>query len=1044
MTLRTEPHRSNPRSGIDLPSPGKLPVIASWNLPKHPFWGSYAGRGLRPRGNDVSWLTAKIVRMCLLAMVLVSFGETVRAHPPVSGPASPSVSHRAWTRQMGAPFFVQSITQDRQGFLWVGSADGLFRFDGVRFEPVAPARGHKRTALAISALAAAPNGDVWVGYAGRGGVAVYRNGEMRDAGLPDPGGEITKILISRDGKPWVINSAGGGDNILRWTGQRWLPVRGPDGISFADAIDLVEAADGAMWTVVRGELKVARPGDRRFRATAIRSSDEASALARDTHGQILLADSGGVFRILTGPDGMPVRAVSISGPPPAFGVLRVVVDHQGLIWGTTTTNGVFYGAEGRDFTHVSRAEGLTSPRAMPIFVDREGNVWTGGEGGLDRFSKPVVETVPSPAPDTQGGFKLGVDPAGRVTITAGEALWDMTAPGGPLIAARLPDRTYGACTGMAGQVFVISETGIREIRGGKIVRTTPWPVEPMAPPACAGRRDGVVYVVIPTTGLFRLRNGQWDRMRLPGELEQVSNLRFDRHGRLIVISGGQEIAVIDGIRTSRWRLAKIGFEIPTSINFLGDDVVIGGLTGLLRLREGRASRLDFETYPWLRDVRGLVTARDGYAWLLGYKGIIRVRARDLAAAFDHPGQAIPYQVFDDDNASVGISQRGPGPQAAVDRNGMLWFVTRGSVLRVSPDRAVSGGHATVAIESVAFDGNRITRLNSLRLPGGARTITFQFGVADLTTPTHRRFRYRLDGHDPDWREIGSQRQISLTNLGPGSYTLVVQTDDERGQWVSPGARLLFEVAPLFYQTWWFRALAIVAALAAIWLFVRWRVRSAADAARRGTENRLSERMRIARDLHDTFLQGFQGSALRLQAIADRLPGDSRERGALETVLTGIDRILEEGRRRVQAMRGDDQPIELEPAVRAIATDLLDGAGCGWTLETIGTARQVSAPVADEILLVIREALANVVRHARASAVALAIDYGRAQVRVDIVDDGVGIDLGAAAQSASNGHFGLVGMRERAQQIDATLDIAPLEIGTRVTLAVPARRAYVAT
>lgn len=940
---------------------------------------------------------------------------------------------------MGAPSFVQSITQDLHGFLWVGSADGLFRFDGVSFEPISPAREHKRTALAVSALASAPNGDIWAGYAGGGGVAVYRGNKLVDARLPGPGAEITQIIVDDRGAPWVINSNGGDENILRLEGARWVPVHGPDGKSFDDVIELASAKDGSMWAYTRGRIYVARPGETRFTASSI-TGEQMGAFARDNQGQMLLSDEGGIRRILTDPHGMPTRFVTLS-PIPPFTVLRTLVDRQGVLWGTTFMNGAFYGPLGTPPVTFSVPQGITSPRASAIFLDRTGNVWIGSEGGLDRFSNPIVEAAPFLPANPQDPFNLSVTPAGDALIAAGDTIWDMSAANAPRPLSKQSSALYRLCGGTKGRFLALMETGLVKISHGKVFHRYPWPLEPAAPPMCSVREDGSVWVFIPGAGLFRLIGGKWEHVHLPQKAEEISDLVFDKRNRLILLINRQSIAIADGGRLKFWEGEKIGFERPTSINFLSGDVVIGGLTGLLRLRDSAQTRLDFETYPWLRDIRGLVEAPDGYVWLLGYHGISRVRATDLKAAFDKPGLQIPYQIFDDDNSAVGIPQRSSGPQAGVDRNGVVWFLTRERVFRVQPNRASSVERPVVLIRAVTTDGRRDTKLDKLKLPGGTRTISFDFSVADLTTPTHRRFRYWLEGYDTGWTEIGGQRQINLTNMRPGSYHLVIETDDERGQWVRPGAVLDFSISPLFHQTWWFRGLILLLVAAAIWLIFRWRIRVAADGARREAESRLSERVRIARDLHDTFLQGFQGSALRIQAVADRLPEESRERQGLEKVMRGVDDILEEGRRRVQALRSEDRPVNLDEAVEALAGDLLGGENIAWTQRVNGNRRQVAPDAADEALLIIREAFVNIVRHSQATKVELSIHYRKSQMEIDVWDDGIGIDAGGTASLAPNNHFGLMGMRERAQQIEAALKVVRVAPGTRITLKVPGRRAY---
>jgi signal transduction histidine kinase len=359
----------------------------------------------------------------------------------------------------------------------------------------------------------------------------------------------------------------------------------------------------------------------------------------------------------------------------------------------------------------------------------------------------------------------------------------------------------------------------------------------------------------------------------------------------------------------------------------------------------------------------------------------------------------------------------------MDREGTVWLLTRQKVFRVGQSQVRTPVAAAVVLKSVTVDGKQSSALADLRVPGGARTILFDVAAADLTTPSHRRFRYRITGLADAWVDLGDHRQIGLTRLPPGSYQLQVQTDDELGRWVNPGVILDFRVAPHFYQTWWFRTSIALLILLVAWAYIRWRLSIATAAARQSYEIRLAERTRIARDLHDTFLQGFQASALQLYNVGARLVAGSAERQALENVLGHMDRITKEGRRRVQALRETDKPFELEQEIRALAEALFQRS-LEWKIEIHGAPQILTTDVADELLLIVREALINVTRHAHATRVMIAIRYRHGRVAVDIVDDGIGLEAAKRAEPERDDRFGLTGIRERADEIGARIQIGP--------------------
>jgi signal transduction histidine kinase len=347
----------------------------------------------------------------------------------------------------------------------------------------------------------------------------------------------------------------------------------------------------------------------------------------------------------------------------------------------------------------------------------------------------------------------------------------------------------------------------------------------------------------------------------------------------------------------------------------------------------------------------------------------------------------------------------------------------------------------VLIRSLRAGGRDYPAADGLHLPEGTRTVELAFTATALSIPERARLRYRLEGVDPDWRDVQHERAASYTNLAPGNYRFQVIAANEDGVWNTAGAAIVFDIAPAFWQTAWFRALGAAAGIFMLGLLYRWRL---AVAARRATERanaRLEERERIARSLHDTLLQAVQGLVLRFQAEVMRMPPDSPSAAVLDTALADADRLIASTRDEVMALRRVPRAAELLDELRAAVSTLAPGSDHLLRCELRGEARALRGEAAGEIFCALREAAVNSVRHAQATRIAIVLHFLPGALEASVVDDGVGIDR-KVAQSGRAGHFGLVGMRERVRHLGGRITVtAAPGGGTAVRIRIPARAAY---
>jgi signal transduction histidine kinase len=344
---------------------------------------------------------------------------------------------------------------------------------------------------------------------------------------------------------------------------------------------------------------------------------------------------------------------------------------------------------------------------------------------------------------------------------------------------------------------------------------------------------------------------------------------------------------------------------------------------------------------------------------------------------------------------------------------------------------------------LASGGERYpNRDEPLHLPVHTTDLAIEYGAGSLTVPERVRFRYKLEGSDREWQDVGTRREALYTNLRPGRYTFRVTASNNDGVWNDTGASIDFTIAPAFYQTRWFYALCALACAAVLAALYRMRMHQVASQVRSRLEARLAERERIARELHDTLLQGIQGLIWRFQAATDRIPPGDPARHLMEQSLDRADELLGESRDKVKNLRpAAIDAKDLAEALAAEAEQLALEHPAEFRVSVQGASRELHPIVREEGFLIGREALSNAFRHARAGRVEAEVSYGNTAFHVRIRDDGDGISA-AVLDAGRPGHFGLIGMRERAQKLGAQLDVwSKPGAGTEIDLRVPARVAY---
>jgi signal transduction histidine kinase len=415
-----------------------------------------------------------------------------------------------------------------------------------------------------------------------------------------------------------------------------------------------------------------------------------------------------------------------------------------------------------------------------------------------------------------------------------------------------------------------------------------------------------------------------------------------------------------------------------------------------------------------------------------------------------PTRRIQTAVF---GASDGVALRATPalyrPQVAKTADGKLWFLPGDGVSVLDPRHlSINTLPPSVHIEHVTADRKTYDAASGLRLPPLARDLEIDYTALSLVAPEKNRFRVKLEGRDPDWQDVGNRRQAFYADLSPRTYRFRVTAANNSGVWNEAGAFLDFSIAPAYYQTTWFRAASVVTVLALFWALYQFRLRQIAHDFNMRLDERVNERTRIARELHDTLLQSFQGLMLRFQSARDLLPSHpAKAVEALDGALDRADQAIVEGRDAIQNLRSSTTVVnELAQAMTALAEDFAQGpngerSSVTFRASVEGTPRDLHPILRDDVYRIAREALRNAYRHAQASHIEAEVTYGVREVRLRIRDDGKGIDPQHLNAGRAR-HWGLTNMRERAQQIGSELNLwSEVGAGTEVELRIPGSVAY---
>ncbi|QGZ38191.1 two component regulator with propeller domain [Pseudoduganella flava] len=966
------------------------------------------------------------------------------AAAPAPRPLLTDYTHTAWTELDGAPSGVTKFAQGPDGWLWIATPTGLYRFDGVRFERADTVHGQPLQSSNLMALTTTPDGAVWVGYR-IGGISVFRaDGATHygaSAGLRLSG--VMHLEAAPDGALWAAMRDGVA--VLPKGARRFRYLGREVGLPENGIFQILFARDGTTWIGTNKGAWFRRQGETRFTQAWPRKTLVSLCEAPD--GTIWGNDfAKGYYRVHT------VAPPAGTADTPELAGISMRYDRGGTMWVTQTDRVervLDPGTPAAPDQRLDALNGISGPMIGATFQDREGNLWIGTSRGIDRLRPNRLRTLPAPRQLEYPALVAG--PEGDIWV--GDYAADLWRYGldGPLRREPTGALTAGY-TAPDGVVWLGGTENLlrRGVDGTWSAIAYPVAAHAMRVHALQQDCDGALWVAFSTgRQLYKLAGDRWLQgggvTGLPDLL--TTSMARDADGNVWMAHPSSTVTIVAG-NAARNLGPDQGLRLGTVMTLAADGRAMwaGGENGVTLYRNGRFDVLRGERDEAFRGVSGIVRLPGGDLWLHGAAGLYRIAAPDLARWLANPGEAVPFERFDAQDGMQGHApQLRPVPSLRRDRDGVLWFATTGTVGTIDPARILRNPLAPpVHIIGVLADGVRHAPAGNgvLALPQGTRNLQVEFTALSLSMPERVRLRYRLIGLDPAWQEASGHRQAYYTNLAPGSYRFEVIASNEDNLWNTAGATLAIDIPPTFVQSGWFKLLLAVAALLLLSTAYALRIRFITQRMQERLQERLTERTRIARALHDTLLQSIQSLLLSFDAHTRRLQEGTPERNRLDQTLNLAERLLVEGRDQIMALRASSSPEVLELTLGQFGKGLAAHRPHAFDMRILGTPRQLQADVHEEIYVIAREALFNASHYADAASIELELDYGDTAFVLRIRDDGCGIDEAVAAAGHRPGHFGLIGMRERAACIGAALAIVSRSgVGTEITVTVPSGKAY---
>jgi signal transduction histidine kinase/ligand-binding sensor domain-containing protein len=965
--------------------------------------------------------------------------------------------HTAWRIADG--FFggrLLSIAQTTDGYLWAGTLQGLYRFDGARFTHFDPGKNQELPNPIITSLLGSRDGSLWIGAGSS--LSRWANHKLVTVFNLNTPGDVNSIVEDQRGTIWFLRVFPSHHSELCQVIEMALRCFGPaDGINILDASALALDSHGGVW--IGGATGVVRwePGSSNVYPISALKSNEGlvgvAALAAKPNGGMWVGIAGSGrgkgLQQLAGGNWRPFQNPDLDGS--TVPIITLLEDREGALWIGTAQEGI-YRAYGGRVEHFDSAAGLSGDYVQNFFEDREGNIWVVTSRGLDFFrdlpvvtystheglSTDLVNTVFASRDGTiwVGGFH-GLDSLQGYkvkSVRTGKGL-----PGSQ-VEAIFEDR--------AGQLWVGVDENLFVYKGGRFKPIRRRDGNPIGGPrSIAEDVDGDIWASI-------FHKGSWTLVRIHDyqvqeefSAPQIPDARIvvadPKAGVWLGLLNG-DLAWVKNGRAKIFHFEKQDLKEHPDVEqmIVNSDGSLFGATGsgVVAWKNGKGQILTVRNGLPCNAVHGVVTDKNGNLWLYTECGLIEIARDEVQRWWDHPDAVLQLKVLDVFDGAQGARASFNGAARSVD--GKLWFVN-GTVLQMVDPAHIGRNELAppVHIEDIVADRKNFLPEDGLRIPPLTRDLEIDYAALSFGVPQKVLFRYKLEGRDVGWQDSGTRRQAFYTDLRPGKYKFHVIACNNDGIWNEEGATFDFIVAPAWFQTNWFLALCVAAGVFMVWALYALRVRQLARALSARFDERLAERTRVARELHDTVLQTVQASKMVADDALDQPDDLSRMRRGLEQLSEWLGRATQESRAALNSLRtSSTEKNDLAEALQRAVEECRIHSSMRGSLSVVGDAKELHPVVRDEVYRIGYEAIRNACIHSGGTQLEVELNYAQ-DLAVRVSDNGTGMDSDIAEKGKA-GHFGLQGMRERALRIGGNLSVvSSRRSGTEITIVVAGRIAF---
>jgi signal transduction histidine kinase/ligand-binding sensor domain-containing protein len=941
----------------------------------------------------------------------------------------------SWTEKDGLPSSrITAIAQTADEYLWLGTNAGLVRFDGVKFLPWKELSDAPLPARRVWALCASRDGSLWVGFTTPGGISRIKDGTVTNfdetSGLT--GGYIESLTEDRDGSIWAGTHGG----LFHFRNGKWELV-GPEGaLPDGTVSSTFEDSRGNLWvSTTDGVFR--RLKDKPLFEHIMPASYWAHRVMEDKNGAVWITDPRvGIRLLLKHVDSTAPATAAVTQVPEGHGLgVQMLPDSHGDMWIATLGRGVWRlrAQDGRSsIDTLTIDKGLLNNSVRALWEDHKGNIWVGTDNGLHQLSKKTL---------------TGITRLGLVRVLergADDSIWVGTTTG--LVrfkdgretrysAPQLPSSFVTALhADREGTLWIVTDSGVTRFKNEHFLPIDVPYAQLTRVYSVTTDAHGSLWLCDSNHGLFRWANQTLTPFDMPGlDHRKVTSVGGDASGRVWIHNTGGSLTIVEADGSSHQAEWGNG-----SNSFYQDTTDAGGwLSGI----DG-AGRLDGNRLLTIGEKNGMPTAMvgavipgdDGHLWLATPVGIVRISDKAFQLVQKDPAAQVAYTLYGTEDGMAGLPTA-PGSQAAVRAaDGRIWFVTTNGITIADPRMITDDSTVPpVHIEGLVADARRLGVAAHMRLAPKTSTIEIDYSAVTFSSPTKVRYRYRLDGFDREWREVGMRREALYTNLPPGKYQFRVgAANNERG-FNTDAAAIDFVLLPTFYQTWWFYGVSALTLVLALWLIWQMRVRH----LQREFSLVLGERVRVSREIHDTLLQSLVGVALQLDALSEAAEPLGFMKDALARTRREVEDYIRETRQSIWKLRSPKlERGDLAAALRQTGERATSGTPVQFTLTTTGHAQEVKPDIEQQLLRIGEQAVLNSVRHANASQVHLKLHYSDDAVQLRVSDNGRGFDADDVAVDQGE-HYGLVGMQERTHQAGGQLSITTHPGGgTAVEVVIP--------